>query len=89
MPDVAAAPVAGSAMVASADTCGAARLQGLVGGPSSAVMALSGIPGDARHYGSEERVATDNPSRLNFVHSGTAVDAVMNPGSRVIRIFCG
>ena len=56
---------------------------------SSAVMALSGIPGDARHYGSEERVATDNPARLNFVHSGTAVDALMNPESRVIRIFCG
>lgn len=93
MPAVVAAPaqVPAPEMVtmASSDQCGAGRLQGLVGGPSMAVMSLANIPGDSRHYGSDEPVATDNPSRLNFVHSGTAVESVTNPDSRVIRVFCG
>ena len=70
------------------NTCGAAQLQNLVGGPSSAVTGLN-IPSDSRHYGSEERTATDNPYRLNFVHSGTAIDAVIDPKSTVVRVFCG
>lgn len=70
------------------DACGASRYQNLVGGPSSATSGLK-IPGDSRHYGREERVATDTPSRLNFVHSGTAVESVTNPKSKVIRVFCG
>lgn len=60
----------------------------LVGDPSSAVNGLK-IPGDSRHYGSEEHVATDKPSRLNFVHSGTAVQSVNDSKSTVIRVFCG
>ncbi len=70
------------------DTCGAADYQNLVGGPSSSVMGLN-IPGDTRHYGSEESPATNNPSRLNFVHSGTAIESVTNPNSTIIRVFCG
>lgn len=89
MPAMVSAPVQGTLTMASSDQCGAGQLQGLVGGPSMAVMSLANIPADSRHYGSEEPVATDNPSRLNFVHSGTAVDSVMNPASRVIRVFCG
>ena len=80
-----AAPVQAAA---TADRCGAARYQALVGGPSSAVFGLP-IPGSSRHYGSEERPATDTPSRLNFVHSGTAIDAVVDPTSTVQRVFCG
>jgi hypothetical protein len=72
----------------SSDTCGAAQYQSLVGGPSSAVTGLN-LPGTSRHYGSEERTATDTPYRLNFVHSGTAIDAVIDPNSTVIRVFCG
>ena len=71
-----------------ADTCGAAQYQHLVGGPSRATSGLA-IPGDSRHYGSEETVATDKPSRLNFVHSGTALDSVVDPASTVARVFCG
>ncbi len=70
------------------DACGAAQYQNLVGGPSSAVRGLD-IPSDSRHYGSEERTATNNPSRLNFVHSGTAFESVTNPNSTVVRVFCG
>lgn len=89
MPAMVAGPVQGAVTMASSDQCGASQLQGLVGGPSMAATSLANIPGSSRHYGSEETVATDNPSRLNFVHSGTAVDSVMNPDSRVIRVFCG
>lgn len=71
-----------------ADTCGASQFQSLVGGPSSAVTGLD-IPGDSRHYGNQEAVATDTPSRLNFVHSGTAIESVTDPNSTVIRVFCG
>jgi len=71
-----------------ADACGASQYQNLVGGPSSATSGLK-IPGDSRHYGREEHVATNKPSRLNFVHSGTAVQSVTNPKSTVIRVFCG
>ncbi|MDR0253544.1 MAG: hypothetical protein LBI75_10200, partial [Brucellaceae bacterium] len=70
------------------DACGASQYQKLVGGPSSATMKLK-IPADSRHYGREERVATDTPSRLNFVHSGTAAESVINPKSTVVRVFCG
>jgi hypothetical protein len=70
------------------DACGAAQYQNLVGGPSKATSGLD-IPGDSRHYGSEETVATNNPSRLNFVHSGTALESVMDPSSTVARVFCG
>lgn len=73
---------------AQSDSCGASQLQHLVGGPSRATLGLN-IPGDSRHYGSEEPVATNMPSRLNIVHSGTAVDSVVNPSSTVVRIFCG
>lgn len=69
------------------DACGAFAYANLVGGPSSAVMALD-IPGTSRHYGSQERVATNDPSRLNFVHSGTAFEAVADPSSTVVRAFC-
>ncbi len=89
MPTAVAAPVQGAVTMAGSDQCGAGQFQSLVGGPSMAVTSLANIPGSSRHYGSEETVATDNPSRLNFVHSGTAVDSVMNPDSRVIRVFCG
>lgn len=83
------APTAAPVRVAAvADTCGAAAYQALVDGPSSAVFGLP-IPGSSRHYGSDERTATDTPSRLNFVHSGTAVDAVVDPASTVQRVFCG
>lgn len=71
-----------------ADTCDASQYQSLVGGLSAAASGLK-IPGDSRHYGREERVATNKPSRLNFVHSGTAVESVTNPKSTVIRVFCG
>lgn len=77
-----------SASRSTSDACGASRYQKLVGGPSSATTGLK-IPGDSRHYGSEEPVATDTPTRLNFVHSGTAVQSVTNPKSKVIRVFCG
>jgi outer membrane biosynthesis protein TonB len=70
------------------DTCGAAQYQRLVGGPSNAISGLP-IPGSARHYGSAEPVATDVPSRLNFVHSGTAIDILLNPASTITRVFCG
>lgn len=70
------------------DMCGASRFQHLVGGPSRATNGLD-IPGDSRHYGSEERVATNVPTRLNFVHSGTAIESVTDPNSTVIRVFCG
>lgn len=70
------------------DACGAAQLQYLVGGPSSATLRLN-IAGDSRHYGGQERVATNVPTRLNFVHSGTATDAVIDPSSTVVRVFCG
>ena len=70
------------------DQCGAAKYQALVGGPSSAVQGLD-IPNESRHYGSQENVATDNPSRLNFIHSGTAIESVTDPKSTVIRVFCG
>lgn len=73
---------------AASDACGASQYQALVGGPSRATTALD-IPGSSRHYGSEERVATNNPSRLNFVHSGTAIESVIDPSSTVIRVFCG
>jgi hypothetical protein len=71
-----------------ADTCGAAQYQALVGGPSAATLDLP-IPGTSRHYGSEEAVATDTPTRLNFVHSGTAIESVTNPASTILRVFCG
>ncbi len=77
-----------SAAGPTSDACGASRYQKLVGGPSSATAGLK-IPADSRHYGSEERVATDTPTRLNFVHSGTAVQSVTDPKSKVIRVFCG
>lgn len=77
-----------STTASASDACGASQFQSLVGGPSSAVSGLD-IPGDSRHYGREEAVATDNPSRLNFVHSGTAIESVTNPNSTVVRIFCG
>ena len=70
------------------DACGADRYQGLVGGPSSAVSTLN-IPGDSRHYGRTDATAHDTPERLNFVHSGTALESVINPNSTVIRVFCG
>ncbi|MBB3993901.1 hypothetical protein GGR95_001532 [Sulfitobacter undariae] len=70
------------------DACGASQLQHLVGGPSKATHSLK-IPGDSRHYGRSEKVATDTPSRLNFVHSGTDIESVTNPKSKVIRVFCG
>ena len=70
------------------DTCGASQLQNLVGSPSSEAIKLD-IPSSSRHYGSEEHVATDNSSRLNFVHSGTAVESVTDPTSTIIRVFCG
>ena len=69
-------------------TCGASQLQSLVGGPSKAAIKLD-IPDSSRHYGSEERVATNTPSRLNFVHSGTAVESVIDPNSTILRVFCG
>ncbi|AWB49596.1 hypothetical protein HYN69_14795 [Gemmobacter aquarius] len=72
----------------STDACGASQYQSLVGGPSMAAVSLN-IPGSSRHYGSDEPVATNVPSRLNFVHSGSAVDAVADPASRVVRVFCG
>lgn len=75
-------------VVQSTDACGASQYQSLVGGPSMAAMPLN-IPDDSRHYGSDEPVATNVPSRLNFVHSGSAVDAVTDPSSRVVRVFCG
>lgn len=81
-------PASNSASVITSDACGASQYQKLVGGPSSATTGLT-IPGDSRHYGREERVATDKPSRLNFVHSGTATESVINPKSTVIRVFCG
>ena len=71
-----------------ADACGASQYQNLVGGPSRAATSLD-IPGDSRHYGSEERVATDTPTRLNFVHSGTAFESVTDPKSTIARVFCG
>jgi len=71
------------------DACGASQYQDLVGGPSSAAMSLRDIPGSSRHYGSEERTATNDPTRLNFVHSGTAIEAVIDPDSTIIRVFCG
>ena len=83
-----ASTASSNATATATDACGASRYQGLAGGPSSAVMGLD-IPGDSRHYGSEERVATDTPSRLNFVHSGSAAEAVTNPKSTVVRVFCG
>lgn len=70
------------------DSCGASAYESFLGGPSSAVFDLD-IPGTSRHYGSAEAVATDNPSRLNFVHSGTAIEAVADPSSRVVQVFCG
>jgi len=70
------------------DACGASQYQSLVGGPSSATSGLD-IPGSSRHYGSEERTATNDPSRLNFVHSGTAIESVIDPNSTVTRVFCG
>lgn len=73
---------------ASQDTCGASQYQSLVGGPSRATSTLN-ILGSSRHYGSQEIVATNTPSRLNFVHSGTAVESVIDPTSTVIRVFCG
>jgi hypothetical protein len=73
---------------ASSDACGASQYQALVGGPSRAAFDLD-VPGDSRHYGRSEAVATNVPSRLNFVHSGTAVEAVADPSSTVVRVFCG
>ncbi|MDG1449787.1 MAG: hypothetical protein P8Q93_07775 [Ascidiaceihabitans sp.] len=73
---------------ASLDSCGASSYQNLVGGPSKATIQLD-IPAGSRHYGSEEVVATDTPSRLNFVHSGTDIESVTNPNSTVLRVFCG
>ena len=73
---------------ASSDTCGASRYQALVGGPSRAVFDLD-VPGDTRHYGRSEAVATNVPTRLNFVHSGTAIEAVADPSSTIVRVFCG
>lgn len=70
------------------DACGASQYQKYVGGPSSATSALK-IPENSRHYGRHERTAADTPSRLNFVHSGTAVESVTNPKSTVVRVFCG
>lgn len=70
------------------DACGASLHQKYVGGPSSATSALK-IPDNSRHYGRHERTATDTPSRLNFVHSGTAVESVTDPKSTVLRVFCG
>lgn len=87
-----AAPVAPQPVVTTAaqnNACGAAQYQSLVNGPSSAAFALANIPGSSRHYGSQEAVANDTPSRLNFVHSGTAVEAVIDPASTILRIFCG
>ena len=73
----------------STDACGAQKLQHLVGGLSSATRNLD-VLGNSRHYGSEEKI---DPrivkTRLNFVHNGSAVDSVINPKSKVIRIFCG
>lgn len=70
------------------DACGASQYQNLVGGPSIATIDLK-IPGSSRHYGINERVATNDPSRLNFVHSGTAIESVIDPKSTVIKVFCG
>ena len=72
---------------ANPDACGASNFQYLVGGPSSATLGLY-IPESSRHYGSKETVATDKPSRLNIVHSGTATEAVTNPDSKVVRVVC-
>lgn len=81
-------PSSSPAITSTADNCGASQYQQLVGGPSSATLKLK-IPPQSRHYGSEERVATDMPSRLNFIHSGTAFEAVTNPKSTIVRVFCG
>ena len=71
------------------DACGASQYHHLVGGPSRATTDLD-VPGNSRHYGIEELVTTDfSPARLNFVHSGTAIEAVIAPGSTVVRIYCG
>jgi hypothetical protein len=70
------------------DACGASQFQSMVGGPSSAAMALD-IPGDSRHYGRAERTAINDPSRLNFVHSGTAIESVTDPNATIVRVFCG
>ena len=70
------------------DACGASLHQKYVGGPSSATSTLK-IPDSSRHYGRHERTATDTPSRLNFVHSGTAVESVTDPKSTVLKVFCG
>jgi hypothetical protein len=75
-------------VTSASDTCGASQYQNLVGGPSKAASALN-VPGNTRHYGNEEIVATDNAARLNFVHSGTAFDAVVDPSSTVTQVFCG
>ncbi|MBU2868205.1 hypothetical protein [Pacificibacter marinus] len=87
-PSYTAASAVTVAPVEQADTCGASRYQSLVGGPSRATSGLN-IPSSSRHYGSDEIVATNTPSRLNFVHSGTAVESVIDPMSKVIRVFCG
>jgi hypothetical protein len=88
LPLAACQTTAPSQPATTSDACGASRYKNLVGGPSSAVFALP-IPGSSRHYGSQERPATDDPSRLNIVHSGTAVDAVIDPNSTILRVFCG
>ena len=82
------APSVTTVSSATSDACGAAQYQYIVGQPSKNTLSLN-IPGDSRHYGSTERVATNNPNRLNFVHSGTAVEAVTDPNSTVIKVFCG
>lgn len=79
---------AGTSGAGSSDACGASKYQALVGGPSSATLGLD-IPDSSRHYGSEERTANNNVSRLNFVHSGTAFESITDPNSTVIRVFCG
>lgn len=71
------------------DTCNADVLQVLVGGPSSATSGLD-VPASSRHYGSQETIDPRIvPSRLNFVHSGTAIESVTDPKSTVKRVFCG
>ncbi|WP_039019559.1 hypothetical protein [Halocynthiibacter namhaensis] len=74
--------------IASSDACGASQFEHLVGGPSRATIGLD-IADDSRHYGSEERVATNVPTRLNFIHSGTAFESVTDPSSTIIKVFCG
>lgn len=71
------------------DQCGASKYAYLVGGPVTATQNLP-IANNSRYYGRNEPFATNNPNRLNFVVSTTsAVDAVIDKSSTIIRVFCG